>query len=582
MARLESFLAIEGAVQSAAMQGFKPIAEEIEDKLTVALEAEDFGAAEDIVDKITLNPMLDEVRDEMEFLFVTALLLGVSQVTSDVKQSSFMETALPPVLNASVNQFMVGIQNASADALKKGLSKLVNQEQSLATLVDKADAEVLDLARRINAAVSGRGKALFDAGANMTTSRLVSFGFLSEATAAGQTTYQITEVLDGRTCAVCRRMHGKTFTVMEPLVRIEQQLLLQDPAEMKAAFPFPKTSKAGLRELDGLSPKEIAERGWDAPPYHPRCRGIMQVTGTVRPLTGGARTLADPISGLKPVIPDEPGLAAAPAVVEEKVITATIADFEELSLSARGSKVLSQEVVEEWNRAVGARPKDFFSRVFEGTGLDLAEVQIQRSGSLTPGIKSRLKIQGKLRRQGKDVGILTRVIETADDGSKKALHEVFTLSSDQQGTSIAKKILGNSMIEYERMGVASIELNANIDVGGYAWAKYGFKPTRESWVSLRPEVKKRFDVLFEMMEVEATAGRKSITKLVDDILGADNPERIWELVDMSIELEDKLAIMGPSGKVSLGKRLLLGTDWGGVLSLSDSRAVARFNRYVGR
>ena len=43
------------------------------------------------------------------------------------------------------------------------------------------------------------------------------------------------------------------------------------------------------------------------PPFHPSCRGVLQRTGTVQPLTGTALRIADPVSGLvevpKPAVP---------------------------------------------------------------------------------------------------------------------------------------------------------------------------------------------------------------------------------------------------------------------------------------
>ena len=178
------------------------------------------------------------------------------------------------------------------------------------TLVRKV--EVDDIARLLNQATIGNGKELIDVGANLNTSRLVSFGFLAEARERGLETYDITEELDGRTCPICRRIHGTIFSVDRSLVRLEQQLVTTDPQELKAAWPFPRASKAGLLELEELSAGELQARGWDTPPFHPRCRGVLQRTGTVAPLSGTERTAADPISGLTAVIPRKPALDVGP------------------------------------------------------------------------------------------------------------------------------------------------------------------------------------------------------------------------------------------------------------------------------
>ena len=67
-----------------------------------------------------------------------------------------------------------------------------------------------------------------------------------------------------------------------------------------------------------------------------------------------------------------------------------------------------------------------------------------------------------------------------------ANHDVFTINGEGQGGGIGKQVLKTQFDEYEKMGVAKVEVHANIDVGGYAWARFGFVPTRAgSWDELR-------------------------------------------------------------------------------------------------
>lgn len=63
-----------------------------------------------------------------------------------------------------------------------------------------------------------------------------------------------------------------------------------------------------------------------------------------------------------------------------------------------------------------------------------------------------------------------------EDGEfeKLAEHAVFELPISLQENGIAAKALGASLKQYEAMGVDAIELNANINIGSYAWAQYGF------------------------------------------------------------------------------------------------------------
>jgi len=142
----------------------------------------------------------------------------------------------------------------------------------------KAEASLAD---RLNDAVMGTGRAVIDTGANLTTSRLVSFGYLAEARERNITTYQISEVLDEDTCPVCRYMHGKTFTVEDEYTRVIQALTTQNPQDLKLIAPWPSQSKEGLKNLNAMSLGDMQAAGYGSPPYHPGCRGLLANTGTV-------------------------------------------------------------------------------------------------------------------------------------------------------------------------------------------------------------------------------------------------------------------------------------------------------------
>jgi hypothetical protein len=62
------------------------------------------------------------------------------------------------------------------------------------------------------------------------------------------------------------------------------------------------------------------------------------------------------------------------------------------------------------------------------------------------------------------------------DGSfeKMAEHIKFELPLSLQEDGIAAKIIAASLEHYENLGMDAIEMNANINVGSYAWAQYGF------------------------------------------------------------------------------------------------------------
>lgn len=71
------------------------------------------------------------------------------------------------------------------------------------------------------------------------------------------------------------------------------------------------------------------------------------------------------------------------------------------------------------------------------------------------------------------------VSETRDESgelirNKTVKHAVFRLPEGMKSQGLAAKMFERALPEYERAGIDQISLHANIDVGGYAWASYGF------------------------------------------------------------------------------------------------------------
>jgi len=329
MAKLESFIQIEEAVQRSLGSVWVNHADPIMRKITAAAKRGETQEADLLVDQLTFE-VLQEVGGRVEFLFDIAVMFGAGQLTEEGR-TVFDETGMPDMPARALDSMLRGFEVSSIEHVRRlvteGLADIeqtIHEEQQAVKeeqgdLIKLKKQSISEIADRLNDAVIGTGKGLLDVGANLSTSRLVSFGFLSEASARGIDTYSITEQLDRRTCPVCRRMHGQTFRVERPIVRIVEQLTTVNVEDLKSAWPFPRASKAGLRELEELTNDDLQAKGWDTPPFHPACRGVLQRTGSVEPLPIGDRQLADPRSGLLPVIPVEEGLASAPALVSGEI-----------------------------------------------------------------------------------------------------------------------------------------------------------------------------------------------------------------------------------------------------------------------
>lgn len=160
---------------------------------------------------------------------------------------------------------------------------------------------------------------------------------------------------------------------------------------------------------------------------------------------------------------------------------------------------------------------------------------------------------------GNDGTRITRNFKKGGDGKYWVYHAYFRAGS--QGNGAAKALFRTSLGVYQSMGVTKVGVTANIDVGGYAWAKFGFKPDRTTWDALRRGFKNR---------VSSIRMSPAAKKRVEQILNDTNPNAIFALSDAM------------DGEKNIGKEFLLGQNWGGKLDLTDAVSKRRCLGYIGR
>lgn len=150
-----------------------------------------------------------------------------------------------------------------------------------------------------------------------------------------------------------------------------------------------------------------------------------------------------------------------------------------------------------------------------------------------------------------------------------------------QGTGLAKKVFGAIVdtVQQSFPNMNKLRVEAKGSVGGYAWAKFGFVPTAESWRELRKELRDRRDGIRDQLN-------EAEIKAIDHCINSQDPHAIWQLADMNkpAQLAPKPSIRFHyvHGADTVGKCLLLGSDWDGELDFKDSQAVTRFNEYLGK
>lgn len=131
-----------------------------------------------------------------------------------------------------------------------------------------------------------------------------------------------------------------------------------------------------------------------------------------------------------------------------------------------------------------------------------------------------------------------------------------------------KGLFRTSLGVYKSLGITKISVHANIDVGGYAWAKYGFKITQRHWDILRKEMKNSVKgIALGGSSISALFTKKN--KKYASHLSSEVKSRLLEILDDP----DPYALFTLSDfkdvEEGVGKALLLGADWHGNLDLDD-------------
>lgn len=147
--------------------------------------------------------------------------------------------------------------------------------------------------------------------------------------------------------------------------------------------------------------------------------------------------------------------------------------------------------------------------------------------------------------------ILTRSFTDRGENGIEVHHDLFQLPKSAQGKGTSKRVLGMFYEEYKRMGVTEISVDANIDVGGYTWARYGFNATDKHEA------------------LEAVWKTPEAQQFIEDYYSKNGLS------------EDKPFPMYLLTEQPWGKNALLGSFWEGTLNLKDPTQRARFEKYLG-
>jgi hypothetical protein len=316
MPSVESFLTLEDSLQTRLMGKWQAIATPMVKRMTTQVLEQQPGAAFAEIEKLNLKRVTDGEQKFIKFHSVGSFLYGAANLTGDVNKTEAVRNGEVPeiigpamlLFNAMIEDIDRTLRISVADTIEltSRIVKSWRDERSKVPVtkteaVKKSElpqpfdikefaehfgpeiivAEIGALEMRefigvfMEERVAATGGSVVTAAASTHTSRLATYGFLTEAKLFDVTQYRVSEQLDGRTCKVCRRMHGEIFDVDDSYERLDGILRIDNPQTLKQASPWPSQSKGGLAELSALTNGQLKSRGLGFPPYHPNCRGVL-------------------------------------------------------------------------------------------------------------------------------------------------------------------------------------------------------------------------------------------------------------------------------------------------------------------
>jgi hypothetical protein len=228
----------------------------------------------------------------------------------------------------------------------------------------------------------------------------------------------------------------------------------------------------------------------------------------------------------------------------------------------------TERVVNVWNEHIGMAPEQFKKLFMGGVNGSMAIGMSQ-----TPGRENGLSITGILTDENDDDDIGS--YHTDIDFDRKVAEGInLGYRGKEQGKNHANRLVMGQIMTFKQLGMERLDTYANIDVGGYAWARYGMIPTERGWPDLSETMINDLENGYRWtrgvggkeprridLSVIPDADRAALMKLID----SPNPRTLWAVADSKY-----------------GKDLLIGSDWEGSVLLNDQDTLNRFNAYLSR
>jgi len=162
---------------------------------------------------------------------------------------------------------------------------------------------------------------------------------------------------------------------------------------------------------------------------------------------------------------------------------------------------------------------------------------------------------------GKNIGEFQRIIHS--DG--EVHNEYLKLDRIEQGSGFGAKLYENSELTYLEAGIENVTIYANIDVGGYAWARMGFDFVNDA---------NREDIHESIVRNYARKHKVAKALAINELAnswGITSKSKAWEFAAFTDSDGDRI-----------GKKVMLGSDWFAKksINLNDEGFLVGMNYYA--
>ncbi len=155
-------------------------------------------------------------------------------------------------------------------------------------------------------------------------------------------------------------------------------------------------------------------------------------------------------------------------------------------------------------------------------------------------------------------------------------HALFKVDADKQGTGVGKKMLSALYKQYKAAGLKKIDVSANIDVGGYAWARYGFTAPKNQAESMLRNFRTGNTSPKVPGKTITSRQQAKATEIFRDFY-RNNPDS----KRFPMNLFASIGSNNPSKGGVAGKIAMLGRSWDGSIDLRDTEQRTYFENYLG-